>query len=81
VTKSRQDPAYIEMIARFRAIREAEELSQQELANRLGKSQSYISKIELYERRLDLIEALQLCEALGIKMDAVVPSNLKHLLT
>jgi transcriptional regulator with XRE-family HTH domain len=81
VTKSRQEPAYIEMIARFRAIREAEELSQQELANRLGKPQSYISKIELYERRLDLIEALQLCEALGIKMDAVVPSNLKHLLT
>jgi ribosome-binding protein aMBF1 (putative translation factor) len=77
---SRQDPAYLEMVARFRALREHRDLSQQDLATRLGKPQTYISKIETCERRIDLIEALRLCEVLEVTLEAVIPSHLHHLL-
>lgn len=38
-------------------------LTQTELANRLGKPQSYVSKAELGERRLDFLETLDFCTA------------------
>ncbi|NTS78696.1 helix-turn-helix transcriptional regulator [Catenovulum sp. SM1970] len=40
-------------------------LKQQELADRLGKPQSYVSKYENGERGLDFLETLQICEAFG----------------
>lgn len=39
-------------------------VSQVELARRLGKPQSFISKIEIGERRLDVLEFLQIMQAL-----------------
>ena len=44
-------------------------LSQEALADRLGKPQSFVSKYERGERRLDVVEFLQICESLGV--DAV----------
>jgi transcriptional regulator with XRE-family HTH domain len=41
-------------------------LTQQEVALRLEKPQSFISKYESGERRLDVIEFLDVCEALRI---------------
>lgn len=40
-------------------------MTQAELAARLGKPQSFVSKIERGERRLDVIEFCQVAEALG----------------
>ncbi|HRQ87885.1 MAG TPA: helix-turn-helix transcriptional regulator [Bacteroidia bacterium] len=40
-------------------------LTQVELADKLGKPQSYVSKAELGERRLDFLETLDFCEACG----------------
>lgn len=80
MTKSLYDPQYIEMIAQLRAIREQMDVSQAELGSRLGKDQSFISRIEMCDRRIDLIEALRICEALEIRLEDVVPSDLKHLL-
>lgn len=78
--KSIVDPMYIEIVASLRAAREKMGLSQDELALRLGKPQSFVSKVEACERRLDLLEALALCQALGITLDLIVPSDLRHLL-
>lgn len=47
-------------------------LRQIELAKRLGKPQSYVSKYELGERRLDLLELSQICEAVGISLEELV---------
>ena len=40
-------------------------LTQVELAQRLGQSQSFVSKAEVGERRLDLIQLRTICAALG----------------
>lgn len=43
-------------------------LSQTELAEALGRHQSYISKYENGERNLDYVEITEICRALGISM-------------
>jgi transcriptional regulator with XRE-family HTH domain len=40
-------------------------VTQVELAGRLGRAQSFVSKVERGERRLDVIEFCQVAEALG----------------
>lgn len=42
-------------------------ISQEELARRIGRTQSFVSKCERGERRIDIIEVRQFCKALGIK--------------
>jgi transcriptional regulator with XRE-family HTH domain len=50
----------------LKELRMAKNFSQVELAARLGMPQSYVSKYETGERRLDFVETVLLCEALGI---------------
>jgi transcriptional regulator with XRE-family HTH domain len=40
-------------------------LTQEEVALRLNKPQSFVSKYESGERRLDIIELIDVCKALG----------------
>lgn len=46
-------------------LRHSKNLTQAELARRLGKPQSFISKVELGERRLDVLEFIHFVQALG----------------
>jgi transcriptional regulator with XRE-family HTH domain len=78
--RSLHDPRYIELIARLRKLRRSKNLSQRELARRMGKPQSFVSKIETGERRIDLIETLSLCESLGVTLEAVIPPQLHRLI-
>ena len=43
-------------------------LTQVELSQALGRPQSYISKYETGERKLDYVEIKDICKALGISM-------------
>jgi len=52
----------------LRQIRMNVGLKQTDLAEKLGQSQSFVSKYESGERRLDLLELRQICEALGISL-------------
>lgn len=47
--------------------RKAAGLTQAELAVKLGRPQSYVSKYERGERRLDVIEFLEVTKAVGAK--------------
>lgn len=47
-------------------------LTQQSLADRLGVAQSFVSKYESGERRLDIIELQDVCKAIGISLTSVV---------
>lgn len=54
-----------EFIAFIALVRRAAGVTQVELADRLEKPQSFVSKVERGERRLDVIEFCQFAEALG----------------
>ena len=47
----------------LRLIRTDKRLRQKDVADRLGQPQSFVSKYESGERRLDLLELEQVCEA------------------
>lgn len=57
---------YFELLLLLRKKRLDAELSQKELAKRLGVKRSFIGKTERGERRIDVIELQALCKALGI---------------
>lgn len=48
--------------------RKKRNVSQESLAKMLGIKQSYISKTEIGDRRLDVIELLEYCDAMGITL-------------
>lgn len=62
--KSTHTEQYRSLLALMRASREERGVTQQELARRLGKPQSYVSKAEMGERRLDVLEFLQFMRAI-----------------
>ena len=43
-------------------------LTQAALSERLGQTQSYVSKYESGEQRLDLVEIEEICKAVGITL-------------
>jgi transcriptional regulator with XRE-family HTH domain len=45
--------------------RKEAELTQADVASRLGHNQSYVAKIESGQRRVDVVELLELAEAIG----------------
>ena len=47
-------------------------LTQEELAARLGQTQSFVSKCERGERRLDIVEVRAFCEAINISFSSFV---------
>jgi ribosome-binding protein aMBF1 (putative translation factor) len=55
---------YRALVGALAAFRHECGVSQRELARRLGKPPSFINKIELFERRLDVLEFIAIAEAL-----------------
>ncbi|WP_290538740.1 helix-turn-helix transcriptional regulator [Alcanivorax sp.] len=53
---------YHEILKRLRA---QKEVTQLQLAEALGRPQSFVSKYESGERRLDVLEFIQVCNALN----------------
>lgn len=56
----------------LRAVRQEAGITQVELAERLGETQSYVSKVERGERRLDFVQLRWFCQALGVPLKAFV---------
>ncbi len=63
---------YAVMLRLLVAARREAGLTQQKLAERLGKPQSYVSKYERGERRIDVIEFLAAVRALGADPYAIL---------
>ncbi len=58
--------------ALLRKIREEAGLSQMALAQKLGKPQTFVSKSEIGERRIDFLETIDFCSACGVPLDQFV---------
>ena len=56
----------------LREAREHAQLTQIDLAERLHETQSFISKCERGERRLDLVQLRAFCKALGVPLPTFV---------
>jgi transcriptional regulator with XRE-family HTH domain len=56
----------------LRELRAEAGLTQAQLAERLRRPQSYVSKYETGERRLDLIELEEVANAVGVTLTALV---------
>jgi len=53
----------------LRQLRRDAKVTQQALANQLGRPQSYVSKYEAGERRLDVLELREVCRNLGTSLE------------
>lgn len=60
------------LLDRLKKARRSAGLTQIDVAKRLGHHQSHISKIEIGERRLDVIELAELARIYSISMDYVL---------
>ena len=65
MTQSLHTKEYEAFVALLIKTRKASGMTQQDVADKLGKPQSYIAKIEGGERRVDVVEFAKLAEAMG----------------
>ena len=65
MTKSTHTPEYQRLVELPVETRRVAELTQQQVADRLGKPQSYVAKVEGAERRIDVLEFAALVKAMG----------------
>jgi transcriptional regulator with XRE-family HTH domain len=65
-------PKYGRFRALLRKVREEAGLSQTALAEKLGKPQTFVSKSELGERRVDFWETLEFCEACNVPVSQFI---------
>lgn len=63
---------YRHLLTLLREAREAAGITQSQLSAQLGKPQSYVSKYENGERRLDVIEMLEVCRQINADPHEVI---------
>jgi transcriptional regulator with XRE-family HTH domain len=63
---------YQQVITLLKHARKARGITQAQLAEALGKPQSFIAKVENGERRLDVVEFVHLARLVGVDVGAVV---------
>lgn len=66
MSKGIADLRYRRMLSILTEPRKAANMSQGEVAKRLGKPQQFVSRYELGERRLDIAEFVDVAAALGL---------------
>lgn len=72
MSKSLHTPEYEYFRSLLVIAREKAGLTQTEVSVRLGRPQSFVAKYEGGERRLDLIEFIQVCAALRIDANIIL---------
>jgi transcriptional regulator with XRE-family HTH domain len=65
------------LAALLRQVRLDANLTQSQLAEKIGQTQSYVSKYENGEQRLDLIELEAVCKAAGVSLTVFVERYLE----
>ena len=63
---------YAELLRLLRETREKAGITQTDMATRLGRSQSFVTKYERGDRRLDVIQLRTICQVLGTDLPSFV---------
>ena len=66
MAQSTHNPDYQLLLTVLKAARKRAGVSQIDLAERLGNTQTFVSKCERGERRIDAVELVEFAEALGV---------------
>lgn len=69
--------ARLEIAKRIRLARQNAKLTQEELATRLGRQQSFVSKIESGEKQADFIDVLLIARVLSLPVEAFIPPEFR----
>lgn len=64
--KSIHTQEYAQVIDALISARKGRQILQTDLAQKLGKPQSFISKFEKCDRRLDIVEFLEICRVMDV---------------
>jgi transcriptional regulator with XRE-family HTH domain len=70
--KSIHSAGYAVFLKTLKEARERAGLTQVEVAQRLGETQTFVSKCERGERRIDVMELRMFCQAFGISLKQFV---------
>ena len=65
MARSLHDDRYVALVTALIDLRDRAGLTQQEVADRLGRPQSFVAKYETLQRRLDAIELVDVVLAIG----------------
>ncbi len=66
---------YRELLRRLKAARLAAGLTQEEVAKQLGKTQSFISRSESGDRRIDIVELQAIIRVYGLDLQMFLPDT------
>lgn len=84
MSKTLRSPQHLFLCEQLKKARIDAGLTQSELAERIGKPQSYVAKVETHERRLDVVEftgwmvACNAKDVIGEVLEALVSLNLSQ---
>lgn len=77
--KSINSQTYAIFLDHLRETREKAGITQEELAERLGETQSFVSKCERGERRIDIAELREFCIAIDTTLEKFIKLYEKRL--
>lgn len=77
MAKSIHSTAYKQIISLLRSKRENAYITQKQLADSLGVNQAVISKIEICERRVDIVELKSICDKINVDFIEFCTESLK----
>ena len=78
-TKTIYTREYRILLRILRSKRQQKRISQKDLAKKLGVPQSFISKIESGERRIDVIDLFRYCDVLNIELVQFIKELIKEI--
>jgi len=69
MSKTIYSKSHRSLVARLKKARKQKRLKQSDVARKLGKTQSYVSKIEAGQRRIDIIQLKEFAEIYKKQLD------------
>lgn len=72
MARSLRTPEHLALMQVLAKVRKEKGITQQELADRLRRPQSYVAKVETGERRLDVVEFIEWADGVDIPPAALL---------